>query len=259
MHRRPRNCALGSLPNPTRTWSSSPFAACHDLQEPLRAIAGFTKLLARRYRDQTDRDPDNLAARTINAATRMQAAVNDLLAYSRVGRDVQTVEPTDTGAIVDQVIDDLRDAIEEAGAVVTHDSLPTVMANKSLLVQVYGNLIGNAVKFHGEEPLRVHVSAELVDEEWVLSVRDNGLGIDSQYAERIFVIFQRLQPRDEYPGTGIGLAICKKAVERLGGRIWVDSEPGAGSTFYFTLPVVDGFDLGLISPTPVQTAGILAG
>ena len=233
------------------------YAASHDLQEPLRAISGFTKLLARRYQGQSERDPDNLVARTINAADRMQAAMNDLIIYSRVGRIVERVEPEDTGAIVEQVITDLGASIEEASAVVTHDSLPTVMANKSLLGQVYGNLIGNAIKFHGEEPPRVHVSAELVGKEWVLSVRDNGMGIDSQYAERVFVIFQRLHTRDEYPGTGIGLAICKKAVERLGGRIWVDSEPGAGSTFYFTVPVGDGFEAGLTSTAPLPTAGSL--
>ena len=234
------------------------YAASHDLQEPLRAIAGFTKLLARRYRNQSDPDPDNLVARTINAATRMQAAINDLLAYSRVGRDVEAIEPADTGAIVDQVIDDLGASIEETGAVVTHDSLPTVMVDKSLLGQVYGNLIGNAIKFHGQEPPRVHVSAELAGKEWVLSVRDNGMGIDSQYAERIFVIFQRLHTREEYPGTGIGLAICKKAVERVGGRIWVDSKPGAGSTFYFTVPAGDSFEAGLTSPAPVPAARNLA-
>ena len=222
------------------------YAASHDLQEPLRAIAGFTKMLARRYQDQSDRDPDNLVARTISATTRMQAITNDLLAYSRVGRDGETVEPADIAAIVDQVIDDLGTSIEETGAAVTHYSLPTVMANRSLLVQVCGNLIGNAIKFHGEEPPRVHVSAELVGKEWVLSVRDNGMGIDSQYAERIFLIFQRLHTRDEFPGTGIGLAICKKAVDRLGGRIWVNSQPGEGSTFHFTVPINgdDGRGLG---------------
>ena len=180
--------------------------------------------------------------------------MNDLLAYSRVGRNVERVEPADTGAIVDQVIDGLGASIEETGAVVTHDPLPTVLANKSLLGQVYGNLIGNAIKFRSEEPPRVHVSAEQVGKEWVLSVRDNGMGIDSQYAERIFVIFQRLHTRDEYPGTGIGLAICKKAVDRLGGRIWVDSEPGGGSTFHFTVPVNGEHIGGSFDPEPTSPA-----
>ena len=166
----------------------------------------------------------------------MQGLINDLLAYSRVGARVKGFEPTDCSAVLDQALADLKAAIEKSGAVVTYDPLPAVMADNSQLVQLFQNLIGNAIKFHVEAP-RIHVSAEQKGKEWVFSVRDNGIGIEPQYAERIFVIFQRLHTREDYPGTGIGLAICKKIVERRGGRIWVESQPGTGSTFYFTIPI----------------------
>ena len=163
--------------------------------------------------------------------------INDLLAYSRIATRGKDFEPTDCGAVLDRTLGDLQFAIEDSGAEVTHDPLPTVNADDMQLGQVFQNLIGNAIKFRGEESPHVHVSAEQKGKEWVFSVRDNGIGIDPEQAERIFVIFQRLHTRDEYPGTGIGLAICKKVVERHGGRIWVESEPGKGSTFYFTIPI----------------------
>jgi PAS domain S-box-containing protein len=213
------------------------YVASHDLQEPLRMMSSYTQLLAQRYQGQLDADADEFIAYAVDGANRMQRLINDLLSYSRVGTRGKGFEPTDCTAVLDQTLANLKAAIEESGAVVTHDPLPTVMADNLQLVQLFQNLIGNAIKFHGEEPPRVHVSAEQKGNEWVFSVRDNGMGIDPQYAERIFVIFQRLHTREEYPGTGIGLAICKKIVECHGGRIWVELQPGIGSTFYFTIPI----------------------
>jgi PAS domain S-box-containing protein len=212
------------------------YAASHDLQEPLRAVAGLTSVLARRYKDTVADDPDSLVPRIVTAAARMQALVNDLWTYSRIGRGNDPLEPTDCDDVADRGIEDLQRSITDSGASVTHDPLPVVMGSAPLLSQVFGNLIGNSLKFRGEASPRVHVSAERQGDAWVFSVADNGLGIDPAYADRIFVVFQRLHTIDEYAGTGIGLAICKKAVERLCGRIWFESQPGQGTTFFFTLP-----------------------
>ena len=166
----------------------------------------------------------------------MWKLINDLLAYSRVGTQGKELGPMDSQTAFHQCLDNLKVAIEESGAVMTHDALPTVMADNPQLVQLFQNLIENAIKFHGAEPARVHVSASRNGSGWIFSVRDNGIGIAPEHTKRIFTIFQRLHSRDEYDGTGIGLAVCQKIVERHGGRIWVESEPGKGATFYFTLP-----------------------
>ncbi|MBI2911412.1 MAG: hypothetical protein HYY05_04660, partial [Chloroflexi bacterium] len=212
------------------------YVASHDLQEPLRMVASYTQLLARRYRGKLGADADEFIAYAVDGATRMQQLINDLLAYSRVSTSGVDFAPTDCAALVEQVANDLRPAIEAAGARLTWDPLPTVLADGPQLRQVFQNLIGNAIKFHGADPPRVHVAAEPLEGEWRFSVRDNGIGIAPAYADRIFVIFQRLHTQAEYDGTGIGLAICKKVVERHGGRIWVESAPGRGSSFFFTIP-----------------------
>jgi light-regulated signal transduction histidine kinase (bacteriophytochrome) len=209
----------------------------HDLQEPLRMVKSYLQLLTRRYKGKLDDDADEFINYAVSGADRMSKLINGLLAYSRVGTKRKDFEPVDCDAIVDRTLFDLRVAIEENSAVVTHTPLPTVMADELQMGQLFQNLIGNAIKFHGEEPPRIHISAEHKENEWVFSVCDNGIGIDPQYAKRIFEIFQRLHRRREYSGTGIGLAICKKLVERHGGRIWVESELGKGSTFYFTIPI----------------------
>ena len=212
------------------------YVASHDLQEPLRMVSSYTQLLARRYAGQLDAAANKYIAYAVDGANRMQRLIEDLLAYSRVGTRAKGFAPVDCAAVLDQALANLKASIEQSGAVVTHDPLPTVVHDKLLLVQLFQNLIGNAIKFHVEAPPRIHVSAEQKGDEWVLAVRDNGIGIDPQYAERIFTIFQRLHTNEEYAGTGIGLAICKKIVERHGGRIWVESHPGNGSTFCFTIP-----------------------
>lgn len=214
------------------------YVASHDLQEPLRMIASYTQLLGKRYKGKLDADADDFIRYAVEGASRMQTLINDLLAYSRVTTQGKAFEQVDCNQILEDVLSNLRLAIEENRAVVTYDALPVVTADGGQLGQLFQNLIGNAIKFHGEEPPRVHVSVELRNNEWQFSVLDNGIGVDPQYAERIFVIFQRLHNREEYPGTGIGLAVCKKIVERHGGRIWVKSPIGRGTVFYFTLPVV---------------------
>jgi hypothetical protein len=212
------------------------YVASHDLQEPLRTLASYAKLLSRRYSGQLDEKGNRFLQYIMEEALRMQALINDLLRYSRVGRQAQNFAPVRCAAVFDIVVRRLEGAIANSGANVTCGDLPTVMADETQLVQLFQNLISNAIKYHSEEPPVVHVAAERQEGQWLFWVRDNGIGIEPKYAERIFVIFQRLHTQDEYSGTGIGLAIAAKIVERHGGRIWVESQPGQGATFYFTIP-----------------------
>ncbi|MCI0560159.1 MAG: ATP-binding protein, partial [Nitrososphaera sp.] len=213
------------------------YIASHDLQEPLRMVASYVQLLARRYRDRLDMESNEFIAYAISGVTRMQLLINDLLAYSRVGTRGQPFQPVDCEAALSQGLANLKLAMQEAGAEVAREGrLPTVMGDSSQLVQVFQNLIGNAIKFRGEEPPRVKVWAVRKEQDWLFAVKDNGIGIEPKYYEHIFIIFKRLHPSKQYPGTGIGLAICKKVIERHGGKIWVESALGKGSTFFFTLP-----------------------
>jgi len=215
------------------------YVASHDLQEPLRMVSSYVQLLARRYQGKLDSDADEFIAFAVEGANRMKVLINDLLAFSRVGTRGKELAPVMLEEIFEHAVHNLQLTIEESGATVTHDQLPQVMADDGQMLQLIQNLVGNALKFHSEEPPKVHVGARREKDRWLLFVRDNGIGIDSQFWERIFVIFQRLHNREEYQGTGIGLAIARKIVERHGGQIWVESKPDQGSTFYFTLPPVD--------------------
>lgn len=212
------------------------YVASHDLREPLRKVSNFAELLQKRYEGQLDEKADKYIHYMVDGAHRMGILIDDLLILSRISRAELTLEPVNLESIVQTTLNDLEQLLQEAGGEVTYDSLPTVRANRSQMGQLLQNLLANAVKFRGDDPPRVHVSAQKNDDEWLVSVRDNGIGLDMEHAERIFGIFQRLHGRGSYPGTGIGLALCRKIVERHGGRIWVESERGKGSSFYFTLP-----------------------
>ena len=249
--------AMADLERSNRELEQFAYVASHDLQEPLRMVASYTQLLAKRYQDKLDADANEFIGYAVDGANRMQKMINDLLSYSRVGTRGKLFETVDCTAILNQALTNLKIAIEESSAVITHDPLPAMTGDESQLVQLFQNLIDNAIKFRGKETPHIHISAthesrktmddgrETIDqlrtqlselkEGWVFSVRDNGIAIDPQDKERIFTIFQRLHGRD-YSGTGIGLSICKRIVERYGGKIWVESEPEKGSTFYFTIP-----------------------
>lgn len=212
------------------------YVASHDLQEPLRMVSSYTQLLLRRYGDRFDGDAKEFMDFVLDGAARMKQLIEDLLAYSRVGTRGKEFRRAPCNTILQKALANLKIAIEQSAASITHDDLPEVVVDDVQWMQLFQNLIGNAVKFRGEQPSTVHVSVEDRQDEWLFGIRDNGIGIEPQYYERIFMVFQRLAGRTEYPGTGIGLAICKKVVERHGGRIWVESQPGQGSAFFFTLP-----------------------
>ncbi len=212
------------------------YVASHDLQEPLRMVASYLGLLERRYKGQLDKDADEFIAFAVDGARRMKGLIDDLLSYSRVGTRGQRLRPVEADGPLEHALANLGAAIADSAAVITHDPLPCVTADASQLAQLFENLLGNAIKFHGARPPRVHVSAERAGEQWVFAVADNGIGVEPQYTERIFQVFQHLHARDEFPGSGIGLAVCKKIVQRHGGRIWLDSQPGEGAIFRFTMP-----------------------
>jgi signal transduction histidine kinase len=212
------------------------YVASHDLQEPLRMVAAYTQLLAERYTGKLDENADKFLGYASEGALRMQVLIQDLLAFSRVGRNA-VAGAVDCNAVLKEVVQTLSATIEESKAIVTFGELPEIWAERTQMSQVFQNLIGNAIKFHGPEPPMIAIQAEKADDHWLFSVSDNGIGIPPECAENIFVVFQRLHARTEYPGNGIGLAICKKIIERYGGRIWVESREGSGSTFKFILPI----------------------
>jgi light-regulated signal transduction histidine kinase (bacteriophytochrome) len=212
------------------------YIASHDLQEPLRMVSGYMQLLTRRYHDKLDHEAQEFIAYAVDGVQRLQRLINDLLAYSRVETRQRPMAPTSLTDVLREAISNLQMAMGETQAVITHDPLPTVQGDTAQLVQVLQNLLGNAIKFRApDRPPRIHVGAKQDGGQWTIAVQDNGIGIDPQYADRIFVIFQRLHTAAEYPGTGIGLAVCKKIIERHGGRIWLDSQPGEGARFSFVL------------------------
>jgi signal transduction histidine kinase len=212
------------------------YVASHDLQEPLRAVAGYLSLVEDRLRDGLDDKGRHYIAGAIEGAERMHTLINDLLELSRVGTRAPAFQSADLNAVLDIALKNLGASIQKSGATITRSALPTLRVEANQTALLFQNLIGNAIKFQNERPPEIHVSAREEAGQWVLGVRDNGIGIEPQYFEQIFQIFRRLHTRKEYSGTGIGLAICKKIVERQGGRIWVESQPGRGSTFYFSIP-----------------------
>jgi len=227
--------SLADLERSNKELEQFAYVASHDLQEPLRMISSFTQLLDKRYKGKLDKDADEYIDYAVNSANRLQRMIQDLLSFSRVMTRGNPLKSTDANSALGEALANLQTAIQESGALVTNDELPTVWADHSQLVQLFQNLIGNAIKFRREESPRIHITAKKSAEEWEFAIRDNGIGIDKQYFERIFVIFQRLYPGSQYPGTGIGLALCNRIVQRHGGRIWLQSEQGKGATFYFTL------------------------
>ncbi len=216
------------------------YVASHDLQEPLRMVATYTELLSEHYKDVQDEKAEKYINYALDGAKRMQQLIKDLLAYARVDSQGKMPGPIMSETVVKNVLGSLKMAIEESQAEIVCDKLPSVRADIVQLAQVFQNLIGNALKFHDKEPPRIHIGAERAEDKWIFRVEDNGVGIDTQYAEVVFQMFQRLHERGRYDGSGIGLAIAKKIVERHGGRIWFESELGKGSTFYFTMPAVEG-------------------
>lgn len=228
--------AARELARSNRDLEQFAYVASHDLQEPLRAVSGYVQLLQKRCGDNLDEKALHYIAGASEGALRMQSLIHDLLAYSRVGTHGKAFATTDLNAVLDQTLSDLRPRVNETGATVTRDSLPKLLVDATQIRQLLQNLLGNALKFRGQAPPVIHVGAERQADRWMISVRDNGVGIEPQYFERIFQIFQRLHTRRQYPGTGMGLAICKRIVERHGGAIWVESEPGGGSKFCFTIP-----------------------
>lgn len=213
------------------------YVASHDLQEPLRMVATYTQLLAERYQGKLDENADKYIHYAVDGALRMQRLVQDLLAFSRIGRQGNQFRILDCNEALETALQNLHTTIQESGAQIALEQLPSVMGDRSQLTQVFQNLIGNAIKFRASETPEIRVSAALRGKEWLISVSDNGIGMAPEYLDSVFLIFKRLHTRAEYPGNGIGLAICKKIVEQHGGRIWAESQPGQGATFRFTLPL----------------------
>ncbi len=215
------------------------YVAAHDLREPLIGIGAYAKILQRQYREGLDAAAHKLISRTLDTIARMDGLIQSLLSYSRLGSEARHLQPTDCNVALAGALSNLKSAIEASGATLMSDQLPTVMANPSLLVQLFQNLVSNAIKFAGDDPLEIYIGIQRQENEWRFSVEDNGIGIEPPHFDRIFRIFQRIESGRDRPGTGIGLANCKKIVEHHGGRIWVESRPGKGSTFFFTIPALE--------------------
>jgi signal transduction histidine kinase len=227
---------LADLERSNKELEQFAYVASHDLQEPLRMVSSYTQLLGERYGDQFDEKGKKFINYAVDGAVRMQQLIHDLLLYSRVNKRGEEFQPFDGHTALGMAVANLAETIRESGALVTNDDLPQVMGDQTQLAQVFQNLIGNAIKFRGQDQPRIHVSAQGEDRHWLFSVQDNGIGIDERHKGKVFVIFQRLHTREEYPGTGIGLSLCQRIIQRHGGEIWFDSKPDEGSTFYFTLP-----------------------
>jgi len=228
---------LADLERSNKELEQFAYVASHDLQEPLRMVSSYTQLLGERYGDQLDEKAKKFINYAVDGAIRMQQLIQDLLLFSRVTTRGEEFQPVDSGAALGMAMSGLGETIRESGALVTNDDVfPQVIADQTQLAQVFQNLISNAIKFRGQKQPRIHVSVQEQDLHWLFSVKDNGIGIDPRYRGKVFVIFQRLHTREEYPGTGIGLALCERIIKRHGGEIWFDSKPGEGSTFYFTFP-----------------------
>ena len=213
------------------------YIVSHDLQEPLRMVSSYVELINKRSKDKLDNNAYEFISFAQEGAYRMQKMINDLLVYSRLGTQKKKFEPIDCNILISHVLDNLQISIRENKARIIYDSLPTVLADEVKLMQLFQNLINNAIKFRRKKSPVIHISAELKQDKWILAIQDNGIGIEPQYFEHIFTVFRRLHTREKYPGTGIGLAICKKIIESHGGTIWINSEVGKGTTFFFTLPV----------------------
>jgi PAS domain S-box-containing protein len=230
------NKTMGELERSNQELERFAYVSSHDLQEPLRMITLYSQLLERRYRDSLDSDADDFIEYIVENAKRMKQLIDDLLSFSRVNTDVKDFMYVDLEAVLDSVLSSLAMSIEEFNINITHDPLPSLLADSTQMVQVFQNLLINAIKFRGEEPPEIHISAEKGEGEWTFSISDNGIGIKPEHQKQIFEVFKRLHTREEYPGTGIGLSICQKIIRHHGGRIWLESELGKGTTFYFTIP-----------------------
>ena len=228
--------ALAKLNRSNEELKQFAYVASHDLQEPLRTMIGYVQLLEHQYGQELGPDAGKFISKAIDSAKRMQGLIQDILAYSHLGTEGRPFEWVSGVTLLEQVFANLRNMIETSGAVITYDTLPTVMGDVTQLTQLFQNLLSNAIKYKNTQPPHIHIGAERKNHHWVFSVRDNGIGIDPQFLERVFEVFQRLHTREEYPGTGIGLALCHKIVDRHGGRIWIESEIGKGSVFFFTIP-----------------------
>ncbi|MGB9202106.1 sensor histidine kinase, partial [Methanobacterium sp.] len=211
------------------------YISSHDLQEPLRMIASYLQLLERRYKGELDAKADKYIKFSVDGATRMQNLIDDLLDFSRVTTQANELKPTDLESVYTDVLSNLEVLISENDAIIKHETLPIIIADKTQISQVFQNLINNAIKFRSKDQPKINITVKEEDNQWLFAVQDNGIGIDPKHSDRIFEVFKRLHKRRDYPGTGIGLAICRKIIERHGGRIWVESELGKGSIFYFTL------------------------